>query len=1014
MLNQAFLPLNLLVISQYINQINNNSMFKKVHFFSIIILMLMSFGLKAENYQIGFESSNPDIPIDSILVTNTNTSESLKLMAGDNVNLVSTVSVNERFVYEGKLDVFPNPMQQQTKLMFDAKSEGKAIIGVYEVSGREVIKLQRNLNIGINSFELSGINEGLYFVCVQGVNYQYTAKIVSRSVSGASPNLMYVGNMGVKASTLHKSATASLDLGFTPGDEIKYVGYSSVCDVAEIVEATAESKTITFEFAGCLASVNTVDATAISYSQASTGGTITMYGDVTIDACGVKWGTTENSSEWNEANKTSDTISNNAFVSSIENLAANTNYYIQSYIEVAGKTISGDIKSFTTLESPINANIKSIDSVSYNFVTLTGEITLSDSSKIDSCGFVYGSENNPTIESGLGVILCDTVNGLINTTINDLELDSSYYIRAFIIDSNLRVYSTTSEIKTLAPKAPVLKTSAPDSVYQTTMKCYAEVTDNGGLTTSRGYLLSLDSVITLEKNTKKVIAGTGVGDFSMKIEDLTPDTVYLVRAYAFNTVDTIYGAIDTVRTMAYSVPMVQLLDSVEVYQKTFDAYGNVLSNGGKKITRYGFVISKDGTIPTYEDNYKREYAIGDYTGEYTEEFRSLTPETKYFIRAFAKNEMGYGYSDLDSITTLPIAAPVISLDSITNITALSMVCNVNIASDGGDRITKKGIVYSTSQTPDFVNNDGLVTSSSTSSKIQIELSGLSASTKYFVRSFAINSIDTAYSLLDSVTTLTPTVAKVEVELLSFASDAATFKYVVVNNGGAAITAKGIVWSKTVNPTIEANDGLAADTNNNTEFDIVMNGLTENTVYYARAYATNSQGTYYTDSIMFNSGYAIGKEYEGGKVAYIFQPGDNGYKAGECHGIMVTKADYMDKHIWGEKFLVPAAESGEIGKGWENTKAIVDNNNGTYAAKICVNINTGGHTDWFLPTLNEMKMFDKNKEAIGGFKDTDYVNNMYWTSTDKSRSEAYTYNFEHGFGMTTSKDVKYWFRPARYF
>lgn len=991
-------------------------MLKKVQFFGIVLSMLVSFGLQAETYQVGFESVNPDIPIDSVIVTNTNTSESVVLMDGDLLSLISTVGFNNNIIiHEGTLDIFPNPMNEKTLVSFAAKTNGKAVLGVYEVSGREVFKVQRNLNKGINSFELSGLGDGLYFVSAQGANYRYTSKVVSRSGNSASPNLVFLGNRAAEHTT-QKGALASLELDFTPGDEISYKAYSYVCDPAEVVEATAESKTISFEFTGCLAIVTTIDVSAIGFSNAVSGGTITMFGETAVDACGVKWGTSDNTDEWNEVDITSDTVANNAFLSSIENLAANTNYFVQAYIQVAGKTILGDIKSFATLESPINVNIASVDSVSYSFATVTGAFAISDTSNIDSIGFVYSAVNNPTLESNIGIVLCDTVNGAINATIENLELDSTYFIRAFIIDSNLRVYSNSTEIKTLAPKAPGLKTSATDSVFQTTMKCYAEVTDDGGLSTSRGFLLSLDSVITLKNNTKKIQAGTGVGDFSMKIEGLTPDTVYMVRAFAFNSMDTIYGAIDTVRTLAYSVPMVQLLDTAEVYQKSLTAYGNVLSNGGKEITRYGFVISRDGSVPTYETNYKRVYQSGDYTGNYYDEFSSLTPETKYYIRAFAKNEIGVGYSELDSITTLPVSAPVIAIDSIAGITALSATCYVNLLTDGGSTVTKKGVVYSTSQIPDVSVNEGMVTVNSIYSKFEVELSGLNSSTKYYVRSFAINSIDTSYSTLDSITTLQSTVAQIELELSSFASDSAILNYKVINNGGAKITAKGIVWSTTLNPTIETNDGSAVDTNNNAEFDIVMNSLTASTVYYVRAYATNSEGTVYTDSIMFNSGYAIGISHEGGKVGYVFQPGDAGYVAGECHGIIVAKSDYMNKAVWGDNFLVLGAQQSEIGKGWENTQAIVDafGNSGQNAAYMCTQISSGGYTDWFLPTVNEMKMFDKNKDAIGGFKDTDYANNMYWTSTDVRAKEANTYNFEHGMSMTTAKEVSFWFRPARYF
>ncbi|MBW4360916.1 hypothetical protein [Flavobacterium taihuense] len=65
---------------------------------------------------------------------------------------------------------------------------------------------------------------------------------------------------------------------------------------------------------------------------------------------------------------------------------------------------------------------------------------------------------------------------------------------------------------------------------------------------------------------------------------------------------------------------------------------------------------------------------------------------------------------------------------------------------------------------------------------------------------------------------------------------------ITSDGGSPITASGIVWSTTTNPTI-AN----SKTNDNTSvgnFTSTMTGLSPKTTYYVRAYATNSKGTSY--------------------------------------------------------------------------------------------------------------------------------------------------------------------------
>ena len=73
---------------------------------------------------------------------------------------------------------------------------------------------------------------------------------------------------------------------------------------------------------------------------------------------------------------------------------------------------------------------------------------------------------------------------------------------------------------------------------------------------------------------------------------------------------------------------------------------------------------------------------------------------------------------------------------------------------------------------------------------------------------------------------------------------------VTNDGGAAVTERGLCWSTSHNPTIignHATSGTGIGT-----FSVDMSGLTANTKYYVRAYATNSEGTAYGDEVEFTT------------------------------------------------------------------------------------------------------------------------------------------------------------------
>ncbi|MCX6148210.1 MAG: hypothetical protein NTW25_13320 [Candidatus Kapabacteria bacterium] len=74
---------------------------------------------------------------------------------------------------------------------------------------------------------------------------------------------------------------------------------------------------------------------------------------------------------------------------------------------------------------------------------------------------------------------------------------------------------------------------------------------------------------------------------------------------------------------------------------------------------------------------------------------------------------------------------------------------------------------------------------------------------------------------------------------------------VSSDGGSAVTARGVVWSTSTNPTT----ALATKTSDGTgtgSFTSSITGLSLNTTYYVRAYATNSIGTSYGNEISFTT------------------------------------------------------------------------------------------------------------------------------------------------------------------
>jgi hypothetical protein len=94
----------------------------------------------------------------------------------------------------------------------------------------------------------------------------------------------------------------------------------------------------------------------------------------------------------------------------------------------------------------------------------------------------------------------------------------------------------------------------------------------------------------------------------------------------------------------------------------------------------------------------------------------------------------------------------------------------------------------------------------------------------------------------------PTVTTDSVSSISTSS--ATVYGEVVSDNGSTITERGICYSKTSSPTIS--DSKVTTTGTTGEFSCVLSSLDEDTTYYAKAYAINSEGTGYGDEINFTT------------------------------------------------------------------------------------------------------------------------------------------------------------------
>ena len=129
-----------------------------------------------------------------------------------------------------------------------------------------------------------------------------------------------------------------------------------------------------------------------------------------------------------------------------------------------------------------------------------------------------------------------------------------------------------------------------------------------------------------------------------------------------------------------------------------------------------------------------------------------------------------------------------------------------------------------------------------------------------------------------VSVLTPAPASIAtittINISNITKTAATSGGNIQDNGGVLISARGVCWSTSSNPTItnsKTNDGTGSGI-----FTSNITSLLPNTLYYVRAYATNSVGTAYGNQVSFTSGStSINQKIKEATYISIFPNPNNG-------------------------------------------------------------------------------------------------------------------------------------------
>lgn len=205
------------------------------------------------------------------------------------------------------------------------------------------------------------------------------------------------------------------------------------------------------------------------------------------------------------------------------------------------------------------------------------------------------------------------------------------------------------------PEKPTVLTKDVAAVTANTANVIGDVTNDGGAeVTVRGICWSTNEIPVIE--TDAIInSGSGIGSYKVTIENLTPFTTYYTCAYAINSEGTSYGEIKEFTTKeAVDIPTVTTNLVSDITETSVICGGNVVSDGGAEVSLRGLCWSTTDN-PTIEDDLSMGGGSG--VGSFEMVVDNLTPNTKYYIRAYAVNSQGTSYGEEVVFTTIDGTPP---------------------------------------------------------------------------------------------------------------------------------------------------------------------------------------------------------------------------------------------------------------------------------------------------------------------------------------------------------------------
>ena len=404
-----------------------------------------------------------------------------------------------------------------------------------------------------------------------------------------------------------------------------------------------------------LATLNTLAATNVKTTTATLNGEILTDGSPKYSERGFVYSESSMPTLSSCIQKITSTLTDSkTYSATVSGLTKGKTYYVRAYAINAGKeAYSTNEVSFTPTSVLAEVATQSVSNISKSngTATFSGTIISEGDPVYTERGFVYGTANNPSVDSDTKLVVSGKGLGNFSTNASGLKVGNIYYVRAYATNEQGTAYGKEEQVD-FTPAAPSVSTISVSNISRSagTAKATGKILNAGDPAyTARGFVYSTSSNPTLDNGTKVVVSGSGTGEYSTTISSLQVGKVYYIRAFVTNAKGTFYGA-DIKADFNPVSPQVTTV-SVDVKSST-SAYfiGNITNAGDSEYTERGFVYAKIQN-PTLDDasvakvtvaktssaQFEKQVTINDLSGNY------------YYVRAYVKSVAGVFYGAVKQI-----------------------------------------------------------------------------------------------------------------------------------------------------------------------------------------------------------------------------------------------------------------------------------------------------------------------------------------------------------------------------